>query len=182
MLVKCWKVMFSETILIVLRCQSAKDVTEMRRFCQSLWLMPSLLRKGLKENIGTRENNYDIETQYAYNLSGAYQLVFSLESYLQHKCSTTFSCFQLLTIKIGVSPTSLTLHMYLETDVRFWVSIHWKGNVLMSSATMTSFPKAVASLRRKEHQRKQTNTKIVHSQCSSDNRSDEDFLLAEIAI
>ena len=129
-----------------------------------------------------RQRKYDIETQEGYNLSGAYQLVFSLESYLQHKCSTTFSCFQLLTIKIGVSPTSLTLHMYLETDVRFWVSIHWKGNVLMSSATMTSFPKAVASLRRKEHQRKQTNTKIVHSQCSSDNRSDEDFLLAEIAI
>ena len=128
-----------------------------------------------------RQRKYDIETQEGYNLSGAYQLVFSLESYLQHKCSTTFSCFQLLTIKIGVSPTSLTLHMYLETDVRFWVSIHWKGNVLMSSATMTSFPKAVASLRRKEHQRKQT-TKIVHSQCSSDNRSDEDFLLAEIAI
>ena len=50
----------------------------------------------------------------------------------------------------------------------------------MSSATMTSFPKPVASLRRKEHQRKQTNTKIVHSQCSSDNRSDKDFLLAEI--
>lgn len=44
------------------------------------------------------QRKYDIETQDAYNLSGAYQLVFSLGSYLQHKCSTTFSCFQLLTI------------------------------------------------------------------------------------